>query len=193
MAISNVKIANLALVALGADRIMAITEASENARKINEIYEFIRDEVLSSHPWNFAIKRDTLAQLSATPAFGYTYYHQRPSDCLRILDVYYDTSESSRLLDYKIEGDRILSDYTSLYIKYIYRNDDPTKYSMTFASAFASRLAAELAYPITNSTTLGKAMLDIYNDKLRMARGFDAQESGKTEKLEEDQWLESRF
>ena len=83
MSIVNVvKIANLALTSLGADRIMALTEDSENARRINEIYEVMRDEVVSAHPWNFAIKRSTLGQLSETPVIGYTYFHQVPADSL---------------------------------------------------------------------------------------------------------------
>ena len=69
---SYVSIANLALISLGADTIMSLDEDSKPARLINNIYEFIRDEVLRSHPWNFAIRWASLAQLSETPTNEYT-------------------------------------------------------------------------------------------------------------------------
>lgn len=54
---TSVGIANVALSRLGATRILAIDEDTENARLVNAIYGTIRDEVLRAHPWNFAIKR----------------------------------------------------------------------------------------------------------------------------------------
>jgi len=191
--VNDVKIANLALSALGADRIMSLTENTTNAKRINEVYIILRDEVMSAHPWNFALKRTTLAQLSSTPVIGYSYAHQIPTDSLRVLNVFNGTEETNEITDFKIENDAILSNYTPLYCRYIYRNEDPTKYSTTFATAFSARLAAELAYPITNSNTLGKVMLEVYQEKLRIARVMDAQESGLPDTLDNEFWIDSRI
>ena len=40
---SEIAIANLALTGLGADNILALTEDSENARKVNAVFALSRD------------------------------------------------------------------------------------------------------------------------------------------------------
>lgn len=167
---STVSICNMALTALGAARITDITEDSENARRLNAIYQDIKDEVLMSHPWNFAIKRATLAALSAVPEWEYDAQFQLPSDCIRVLN----TDDDS--LEYKIEGRVIVTNGTSLKIRYIARIDDPAQFSPGFVTALAERLAAELAYPVTSSTSLRESMLKTYQLKHSFAKAFDGQE-----------------
>jgi len=64
---SSVGIANVALSKIGAQRIVAFNENTENARLLNAIYGTIRDEVLRAHPWNFAIKRSAPALCWSMP------------------------------------------------------------------------------------------------------------------------------
>jgi len=59
-----VDLCNMALIALGQTTITALTDDDENARRCNSIYETIRDELLVKHPWNFAIKRSTLVEIT---------------------------------------------------------------------------------------------------------------------------------
>ena len=70
---SVVSICNSALNQLGAASITALTDNSKNARLCNERYETVRDAVFRSHPWNSLIKRQQLAQDTATPAYGFSY------------------------------------------------------------------------------------------------------------------------
>ena len=62
MATYDYEIANLALVRIGAERITSLTDGSRNANEINAVFTLIRDEVLRSHPWNFAIRVADLVQ-----------------------------------------------------------------------------------------------------------------------------------
>ena len=53
MAYSITGIANLALIKMGADTITAITDTGdEKARKLNAVWEYVRDEVLEEKEWN---------------------------------------------------------------------------------------------------------------------------------------------
>jgi len=70
---SAVGVANIALSKIGAQRIVSMTEATENARLLNAIYGTIRDEVLRAHPWNFAIKRIAPALYAYTPPIWVTW------------------------------------------------------------------------------------------------------------------------
>jgi len=65
MAIDDKDICNIALTTLGASTITDLTDDNERARKFNEVYSDIRDDLLYSHPWNFATKRAHLDRAGA--------------------------------------------------------------------------------------------------------------------------------
>jgi hypothetical protein len=58
--------------------------------------------------------------------------------------------------------------------------------------AIAARLAAEIAFPLTNSATTSKTMWELYNMKLEEARQVDAFE-GTSGQLKNDDWVNSRL
>jgi hypothetical protein len=64
MAIEEVDVCNQSLIALGQSTITALTDENENARRCNTLYETIRNDLLVKHPWNFAIKRATLVEIT---------------------------------------------------------------------------------------------------------------------------------
>lgn len=182
---SQVGICNLALTILGADRITSLSDNNENARRLNAIYDEAVEDVLRAHPWNFAIARQALARLATTPAFEYDYEYQLPGDCLRVLI----TSDGSNLItDFKIEGRKLLTDETTVYIKYITKVTDPNQFTSQFIYVFSSRLAAELAYAITNNKSTAEQMFQLYLERLNIAKQTDAQESDTSHTVDEDLW-----
>jgi len=183
---SEVKVANMALTDLGADRILALDENSENARKVNAIFDLVRDSVLRSHPWNFAVQRLEFNQTTNTPAFGFDSEFQIPGNVLRIL-----TPENRGYTEWVQEGDKILVNDTSFKARCIIRVTDPTKWDTIFITTFAARIAAELAYSITDSRPVAADKWELYTKKFRMATGIDAQ-VGTPEELLVDEWLDSR-
>lgn len=184
MTASIISICNSALSKLGAERISSLTEQNKRARLCNEQYEKVRDDVLRSHPWNFAIKRVALATLSTAPAFGYDYEYNLPADCLRVLKIYPE-------VDFEIEGRKLLSDSSSINIQYIYKNEDVYMYDSNFLEAFALKLASDLAYPLIQSVNFKQELLAEFEKTIREARCFDAQE-GTPSASTTDEWLEAR-
>ena len=87
MATSEVEIANSALRKIGADRIASLNEDNKRARLCKDAIPLLRQEVLRSHPWNFAIDRIPLAQLTTTPAGGFDFEYALPADVLRVLHI----------------------------------------------------------------------------------------------------------
>lgn len=174
---TEVSICSNALRRLGDDPITSLTDDTERARLCNAFYEDSRDLVLRSHPWNFAITRASLAQLSDTPAYGYNYMYALPTDpyCLRVLEMEY--------ADYifKIENDAtngrvLVTDESTAKILYIARITNPTLFDSMFVETLTSKLAADLAYPITGSVQLQGQMEKMYRDKLSEARSVDGME-----------------
>lgn len=186
---SDVQIANKSLIVLGADEISALSEDAENARKVNGIWEIVRDAVLEEHPWGFATFRTALSKLSDVPVFDFGVYYQKPTDCLRIIE----TKPKSAIWKFENE-DRIASDTDPLYVRYIKRVTDTSKWSAGFVRAFSSKLAAELAYPITNSRTFARDLMDKYeNIDLPKAKAMDSQQGTEQKFDDEDDWIIARY
>jgi hypothetical protein len=162
----------------------------------------VRDAVFRSHPWNCLIRRAELAQEIEAPAFGYTYQYQLPADpyCLRVLE--FSNGSLSYPQDnmfsntggpvFVIEGRKLLTDEGTARIKYIARVTDPQQYDASLIEALAARLAMEIAYAITGSTTVVQLASAIYDEKMREARFVDATE-GAPQKLEASDFIEARF
>ena len=119
------------------------------------------------------------------PEFEYDHAYSLPSDCLRVIRMEDDDAIFVR------EEDRLLTDEDSAKIQYIAQITDTAKYTPAFVTAFAARLAAEISYPLTNSTSVAETMYKLYLDKLKIAKGIDAQE-GTGQQIDEKSWEESR-
>ena len=174
---TEVSICANALRRLGDSPIVSLTDDTERARLCNAFYSEARDEVLRSHPWNFAITRQQLSQLSATPLYQYSYQYALPTDpfCLRVLEMEYS--------DYvfKIEhlagtGRVLLTDEGTAKIIYIARVTDTAQFDSLFIDTLTAKLSVDLAYPVTGSVQLQQNMQKLFESKLREARSVDGQE-----------------
>lgn len=199
---STVDIANYALNNLGASNISSLDENSKAARIVNQRYDAVRDAVFRAHPWNCLIQRAQLAQETDAPAFGYTYQYALPTNpyCLRVLEFSNGTlsypqdniTNNSGGPVFVIEGRKLLTDEAVARIKYIGRITDPQQYDASLVEALAARLAAEVCYAITGSTSMVQIQTSLYEAKINEARFNDATE-GATQRLEASDFIESRF
>jgi hypothetical protein len=190
MAVSNVSICNLALQLLGAQRIVALTEDSKNARSVNSCFEALRDAELRAHVWNFAIKRTTLAPSSTDPDFDFDYAFPLPTDFLRLI------GKAEHGLDWQIEsvGDQsciVTNDGDTLEIKYVAKIVDPTRFDPLFVQALAAKIAEFCCEEITQSNTKQAKATQHYKESIAMARKINAFEQTVPEEPE-DPWLYAR-
>ena len=169
------EIANLALSKLGPGGGYLTdleTDDSEAAEALRRVYVGIRDEVLEAHGWGFATKRAALAADVAVPDWGYDLQYTLPADCLKVLAV-----KNASVMDYQAyaeESGKLLTDLTApLYIRYLARVTDTSKFSATFISALAARLADEVCETITKSTAKREKLQLEYRVKVMAARKLD--------------------
>ena len=199
---STVDIANFALNNLGASNISSLDENSKAARIVNQRYDAVRDAVFRAHPWNCLVHRTELAQETDAPAFGYAYQYALPTNpfCLRVLEFTNGTlsypqdnmTSNSGGPVYVVEGRKLLTDEGTAKIKFIGRVTDPQQYDASLVEALSARLAAEICYAITGSTTMVQIQTSLYEAKITEARFNDATE-GATQRLEASDFIESRF
>ena len=174
---TEVSICSNALRRLGDDPITSLTDDSERARLCNAFYEDARDACLRSHPWNFAITRASLTQLSDSPVYGYDYQFALPTDpyCLRVLAMEYE-DYIFKVENYSTQGRVLLTDEETAKIIYIARITDTTLFDSLFVDTLITKLASDLAYPVTNSLKVQEQMYRLYQLKLSEARSIDGQE-----------------
>lgn len=171
MASSAVDVCNMALQLLGVRPIASLTEGTKAASIANQIFADERDAALRAHPWNFALQRALLAQDAAAPAFKWSYAYQLPTSpyCLRVLAMSED-------VPYAVEGRKLLTDNGTAAILYIARIEAPSLWDALFTSALAVRLAAKMAYPLTEQAGMQGQMAELYQYTLGEARSTDSQE-----------------
>lgn len=286
--VTKLQISNLALSLIGAKNITTFGETtSEEGRRINATYAYIRDEVLQEHPWTFAQKRVALVDMVRTEqddwatATDYAvndivydptlakYYkclvahtsaalfatdlaavnwelytswvtaivyakgdkvynagveyaclvnHTAGTFATDLTSVYWVATELIANMDDEITnifylptdylkynrvsdedaalevvGNRLLADTDELSIKYTYSCDDPTLYSPMFVTALASRLAAEICFNLTQSTSKSQAVLEKY-EQIDLPRAMSADSSqGTPDEVIVDEWEEARI
>lgn len=197
---SQVDIANRALTKLGAARIISFGDDNKQARAVSSMFDIVRDAELRSHIWSFSVRRTSLAALITTPAWGFQFEYQIPSDCLRILmvnDVYGgpDMSDyrNAPTADYSLEGNKILTDIGSpLKLRYISRVQDTTQWDSMFVEAMACRLAMEMAEDLTQSNTKRELAQAEYTAMLRGAIRASSIEQ-PAQDMPDNSWLLSRI
>tara|TARA_B000000460_G_scaffold239760_1_gene204651 strand:+ start:661 stop:1266 length:606 start_codon:yes stop_codon:yes gene_type:complete len=186
MAQTKTDIVNRALGYLGAEFITSLTEDTKAARFANEMYDDTRDCVFRMHPWNSCIKRVNLGLTSTTPVYYFKYEFQLPADWLRLVRPEDDT------IEYKIEGDKVLSETSVFRCTYIFRNTSVGTYDTLLMDTIAAKLAQNLTMPLIQDLKILEAMSQLYMSKLMMARSTDAME-GTPEGLDADFWIDSRI
>lgn len=179
MAATAVSIASNALLRLGAETISSFDEADqdgsniERARLAANLWPTVRQQILRAHLWNCAIKRVMLSPLADTPEFGWGYQFQRPSDWIRTVSVGDDDCDR---FNFRAEGGRFLSNEPRIPLVYVFDNDNPATYDASLIGVLELAMAAALAYPVTNSTSLAEAMSQAMTQALIQARAYDAQD-----------------
>lgn len=155
---SQVAICNLALLKFGSITITSITEDTREARACHSLWELVRDDILYSYPWKFALTRYSLGTpLTADPEFEYDYQYTLPADCLRVYEMYGSDEE------WTVEKGVLLSNRNSadddIYIRYIAKITDCTQYNPAFVKCLATALAAELAVKLKDDAKLRLSFL----------------------------------
>ena len=155
---------------LSSSRIESLSQNNENARKCNAVYTFIRDDLLSHHNWNFSRKEASLARLDETPVTSdWAYIYQLPTDCIRVI-------KQEDNYPFAIFEDKLYNNDSSSKIQYASLVTDPVQFPQYFAYALSTRIAATLAYGITQNATLAEGMLKVASSAIKEAMWTDSQE-----------------
>lgn len=192
---SDVSICNRALTKLGADRILLLSDDTQQARVMNSMYADVRDAEIARHHWKFAIKRTTLVSLVDTPVWGYQFQYPLPADYLGIVQVndIYARSCPRGQAPWSVEGGNILTNLPApLKIRYVSKVTNAGMFPPLFVEALACKLAMEAAESLTQSSSKKQAAMEEYKFALSEAKRQDAIENPPDD-LPWGSWLDSRM
>ena len=172
MALSSIALCSRALLKTGCRSITSFDDGSAEAEVASNLYESVRDAMLSAYPWSFASTQTTLARLETAPVADYAYAYQLPSDFLRALSA---GAGRGRGLDYRIHERRLHTNASEVVLTYIFRPLE-SEFPPFFDQILMARLAAEFCIPLTDSTSRSEALLRVAKDEFKQARTIDAQQ-----------------
>jgi len=179
---SSISICNMALSRIGVDEFIASIDEPKNNREraCALLYQPVLDSMLEDFPWNFAQTVQALALVAGNAPPGWGYQYRMPADCARAQVV--TDANGYRLplntggtcsdiwnyalcpipqMPFSVMADTpstraIVTDVRGAYLWYTQRVTDPNQFSGLFVSAFAWRLAAELALSLRASPQLAQ-------------------------------------
>jgi hypothetical protein len=117
---TGVSICSDALLLIGAKAISSFNDGTDESSVCDRLYPDIRDSTLVMYPWSFGMKKVQLAQLITTPTTVWRYEYQLPGDKLANPRAVYNSANSGSPVqkDWEIQGDKLLTNLTSVYIDY---------------------------------------------------------------------------
>ena len=161
-------------------------------------YDMERMAALRAHPWKFAIKRVLLTpNLTATPAFGYAYAYDLPTDYIRKVTIGDDYLSDLRM-KHVIESGQILTasgnntvDNTTLFFRYIFDCTTVTQFDALFVKYFALMMAVDLSPKFAVSVALGRDLKAQFEDTDTLARTVNGQDAPIT-RIQQSRFITKR-
>jgi hypothetical protein len=196
-ALSETRVANMALARIGAKRIADIdsqTDKSNSLLHVQTHFAQTRQSLIRSHWWNFAKRRETLSANTTDPDFEWDNAYDWPADCLRIRHPF-DSDSEKRIsrYSYDVEARQILSDESTMEIRYIADVTDPTQWDSLFVEVFVLTLALKLVMPLRGDRALRVDILNELELVMRRVRLVDKQEANTIGVYDRHTWNRARL
>jgi hypothetical protein len=190
--VSEVSICNQALGWCGQNRITSLDDDSFRAQLCRENYPFLRDAVMEARMWTFATVREVVESLDRD-AFDTRYVHSIPANWLKVFRAFRATSMENLVDDptYRIEGTKILSCESKLYVWGVQRVTNTGLFSHLFVQCLAARMAADLCMPLTEDRKKQIDFWSLYEAKLEEAAARDGQQ-GANDYITQDRLVGAR-
>ena len=197
MALNETKICNMSLGKISAKRINDFTDTTDTKPEAIQCrlhYELTRDALTRFHWWGFASDRKTLAQDATDPDFEYDNQFILPNDFLRMKSIYEGRFSDENLRSYAIEGERLLTNDTTMEIRYIKKVTDVTKFDPLFVELLVLLLARKMLKSLAGGDeVLAKEIKDDIKDLMPQVRALDRQETNTIGKYELETWNDARY
>jgi hypothetical protein len=167
-----VTIANRALLRIGYEAIASLDDGSTASNYCTQLLPQAIDTVMSVYPWRDCLNRAQLAPLAQAPSFGFDYQFVLPEDFARLKSVT-ALDDDGEECEWSLEGDKVLSDATSVSILYASLPSSPDSLSPATRDLFVRQLAYLVSIPLIKNDTISNRLLQEYQQALSLAINQD--------------------
>jgi hypothetical protein len=188
----------MALAKIGAKRIDSLSDTAEdtlNARQCRLHYEQTRDALIRSHTWRFAMARVELSENTNAPAFEWDNAFDLPNNFLRHRSIYEDnnTTQKNVLRSYAIEGKQVLSNDSTVELRYVKKVTDPAEFDPLFIEVLIQSLALKMVMPLSQDKVLHRDLIEEMKPLMSKVRTMDRQETNNFERHDLGTWNDARL
>lgn len=195
---SKLSVYNAALLILGERKLNSLSENKASRRRLDSVWDgdFGVPYCLQQGLWNFAMNTVEITYSpSVTPAFGYPYAFDKPTDWVRTALCSDDEQFCNLQFDYKDEGAYWYANPDTIYVRYVSKDTgfglDLSLWPPNFAAYVAHHFAAEICLATTNSDTKKVELDKLVKRKLNGARSHDAMDE-TPQRLPAGSWSRAR-
>lgn len=193
---SKADICNAALNNLGASAtVVSIDPPDGSAYSLHcaRVYPMALQQILASHPWQFAIERKVLAAVSDGND-QWAYKKALPANCLRPLSLIDSASTSDYdSIPFIIEGTNLFCDSDDVTLIYIVSEVDAGRMTPIFVRALADLIAFMLSGPVMKADANTRNYLRNTADaSIRQAAAVDAMSRKQKDPEHTPVWLKNR-
>lgn len=176
--VTPTSMAQTAMILMGSnEEITNIDDTSSvNARTMKRLWPGARREALTLHPWNFALKIVKLLPESANPDERGFLSYALPGDCLRWLP--WGNDDCERFDGEQVGGDLLTTQIGSIWVRYIFDNEDVSTWPPLFVAAMENRLAFMAVLGKSNSVGIRDRLDTDLDRALAAAKHADGQATG---------------
>lgn len=179
--VTALDICNRALTRLGQAQITNLEATTVVPTLCRQHYDSVRVQLLRSHPWNFAIKREPLAQHNDQPRFGDRFQYHLPPGCVSVVAAFSDINGCHRIDRFSIEHGEFLTSHEQAYLVYVHDYTDPTYWDAVFTEAVVCQLAARIAVPLGREEIMPTLIQELEQVILPKAMLYNAWEDSSNE------------
>lgn len=205
---SETEVINMALGRIGAKRINDFTNNNEdNLQSVQARlhYAQTRDALIRSHSWRFARSRATLSANAAysadTTTFEWTSAYDLPNDFLRMQKPFEDffPGETELFFTYALEGKQLLSNESTMKIRYVRRVEDVAEFDPLFVEVLVLQLALKFVMPLAKDKALWQVIFgELWGvpgirGLMSRVRTMDKRETNTTGRTDRGTWNDARI
>jgi len=173
MKYNAIKICSAALMKLGSAGISSFEEGTPEASIAARLYPLVRDGLISSYPWNFALRQVKLNRINEDPVADCKYAYAIPTDALRLMSV--GAAGKSSGVEYYILGNNIYTNSSEAILTYISLPQEEN-FPPFFRDVLVAKLAAEFCLPLTENSVSAQEFAKRAENAVAAARLIDAQQ-----------------
>ena len=188
------KLANMALTAIGLERIVNMDQENDSASYMKDYYPIVLRRILSERDWNFARRTVDLSGVIPIDEYkNYKYTFSLPEDYVAARRVrpeqYYEIYDNTTLRCNEVASKIVESvdpaDYNKIIKKavnfveltYTKVTEDPMTFNPAFFQYFAYSLASEVAFMLTGDQGVVASVIGLNNSFQTIAYVEDSNRS----------------